>query len=142
MGKHREYTDKDIIEGVAQVTSMAQLLRHLKLKVTGGSHALIKNKVKMLGLDCSHWKGQNWNKGLFLKHIDEYNRASNAKPHLICVRGHKCESCGNEQWMGQKIPIELHHLDGNTKNNKSDNLQLLCCNCHGLTISWRRKKSE
>lgn len=31
------------------------------------------------------------------------------------------------------IPLEIHHIDGDHKNNKPDNLQILCPNCHSLT---------
>lgn len=49
------------------------------------------------------------------------------------LREHKCESCGRRKWNGCKIPIELHHVDGNRFNNDFGNLQILCPNCHALT---------
>lgn len=52
----------------------------------------------------------------------------------------KCECCGLSSWMGKSIPLEVHHKDGDTDNNSFDNLQVLCCNCHAQTDSWRRKK--
>jgi 5-methylcytosine-specific restriction endonuclease McrA len=36
-----------------------------------------------------------------------------------------------------KVPVELHHIDGDSKNNKLDNLILLCPSCHSLTPSFR-----
>lgn len=54
---------------------------------------------------------------------------------------HKCECCGNIEWLGQKIPLELHHIDGNRNNNVIDNFQLLCPNCHAFTDSYRGKNS-
>lgn len=36
-----------------------------------------------------------------------------------------------------KVPVELHHIDGNYKNNKEENLELLCPNCHSLTATYR-----
>jgi hypothetical protein len=53
--------------------------------------------------------------------------------HLIKQRGHACESCKQTEWLGQQIPIELEHKDGNAGHNKPANLLLLCCNCHALT---------
>ncbi len=49
------------------------------------------------------------------------------------LKSHCCENCGRTKWLGQAIPLELHHIDGNRGNNKHDNLQLLCANCHALT---------
>lgn len=35
-----------------------------------------------------------------------------------------------------KVPLEVHHIDGNYKNNSEDNLQLLCPSCHSLTSTY------
>ncbi len=45
----------------------------------------------------------------------------------------KCEICGNYDWMGNKIPLELHHVNGDHWDNRIDNLKILCPNCHALT---------
>lgn len=52
---------------------------------------------------------------------------------LIQSRGYKCECCGNTEWLGNLIPLEIHHKDGNRLNDKEDNLEVLCPNCHALT---------
>ena len=49
------------------------------------------------------------------------------------IKKHECESCNLDKWMGDVIPIELHHIDGNRFNNNLDNLQILCPNCHSKT---------
>ena len=36
-----------------------------------------------------------------------------------------------------KIPLEVEHIDGNYKNNRPENLTLLCPNCHSLTATYR-----
>ena len=52
---------------------------------------------------------------------------------------HRCEHCGLTTWLNQPIPLELHHKDGNHKNNSLDNYELLCPNCHAFTDSYRGK---
>ena len=52
---------------------------------------------------------------------------------------HKCECCGLTEWLGNPIPLELHHKDGNRYNNVIDNYELVCPNCHALTDSYRGK---
>ena len=42
-------------------------------------------------------------------------------------------------WNGQTIPLELHHVNGNNKDNSLENLQLLCPNCHALTSNYRNR---
>lgn len=36
----------------------------------------------------------------------------------------------------KKVPLQLHHIDGDPANNNEDNLQLLCPNCHALTDNF------
>lgn len=76
--------------------------------------------------------------------IDAYMPTSNAalRKKLIRMRGRKCQQCGNTEWLGKPIPLELHHTDGDTENNVLENLELNCPNCHALTETWRRKKSS
>lgn len=48
-----------------------------------------------------------------------------------------CISCKLSEWLGQPIPLEIEHKDGDRRNNSRDNLSLLCNNCHALTSTWR-----
>ena len=44
--------------------------------------------------------------------------------------------------MGYPIMLELHHIDGNHNNNKLENLQMLCPNCHSITDNFKSKKMK
>ena len=63
---------------------------------------------------------------------------------LIETRGELCERCGwgERHILTGRVPIEVHHKDGNFKNNHPDNLQLLCPNCHSLTETFRSLNSK
>lgn len=52
---------------------------------------------------------------------------------------YKCEVCGNTEWLGKPIPLELHHIDGDSRNNSLENLMLLCPNCHSQTDNFKSK---
>lgn len=58
--------------------------------------------------------------------------------YLFEKYNNKCEKCGwgeiNEYT--NKIPLQIHHADGDCTNNKEENLQLLCPNCHSLTENY------
>ena len=137
---YRNYSDEDIIKNSAEVKSMSALIRSLGLVPAGGNFANMKRNIQRLSVNTSHWTGSAWNKGEQLKDYTDYTRASRIKPHLIKKRGHLCECCGNSQWLGATIVLELHHIDGDRTNNSSDNLQLLCPNCHATTDNWRNRK--
>lgn len=52
---------------------------------------------------------------------------------------YRCECCGLTEWLGKPIKLELHHINGNHSNNKLENLQLLCPNCHSYTDNFKSK---
>ncbi len=41
-----------------------------------------------------------------------------------------CENCGFRPATGLNYLLEGHHVDGNRKNNKAENIQTLCPLCH------------
>lgn len=71
-----------------------------------------------------------------LREYNEYVKEEERKRHQEKVdsdnrhKEDKCERCGLSEWMGMKIPLELHHKDNNHYNNKLDNLMIVCSNCH------------
>ena len=52
---------------------------------------------------------------------------------------YECEKCHISEWMGQKLTLELHHIDGDHYNNSLENLQILCPNCHSQTPNFRSR---
>lgn len=54
----------------------------------------------------------------------------------------KCENCKLDTWLDSTIPLELHHIDGNHRNNNLENIQILCPNCHSLTRNYRGKNKK
>ncbi|MCI8345824.1 MAG: HNH endonuclease [Clostridia bacterium] len=69
----------------------------------------------------------------------EYQISSYIKTYLFNKYNNKCARCG---WgeinkYTNKIPLEIEHIDGNYKNNKEENLILLCPNCHSLTSTYK-----
>lgn len=54
----------------------------------------------------------------------------------------RCEICLNDMWNGNPIPLELHHIDGDSLNNELTNLQILCPNCHAQTENYKNKNKN
>jgi 5-methylcytosine-specific restriction endonuclease McrA len=48
----------------------------------------------------------------------------------------RCERCGLTEWLGAPICIELHHRNGDGRDNRPENLELRCPNCHSQTDNW------
>lgn len=51
----------------------------------------------------------------------------------------KCSCCGLSEWQNKPMPLEIHHINGNNRDNEEKNLTLLCPNCHSVTDNFRGK---
>ena len=71
----------------------------------------------------------------------EKNLSDVIREYLLKIHDYKCELCGwgEKNKFTNKIPLEIHHIDGKHINNKRENLQVLCPNCHSLTQKQRGK---
>lgn len=64
--------------------------------------------------------------------------SSSVKKYLFEKYNSSCQKCGWHEINPStgKVPLQIHHIDGDCTNNKEENLQLLCPNCHSLTDTF------
>ena len=60
------------------------------------------------------------------------------RKYLFEKYNNKCSKCGWDKInpVTKKSPLNIEHKDGNWMNNKEENLDLLCPNCHSLTPTY------
>ncbi len=51
----------------------------------------------------------------------------------------ECTRCRLTEWLGAPLSFELHHVNGINNDNRLENLQMLCPNCHSQTTSYGGK---
>lgn len=52
------------------------------------------------------------------------------------LKSEYCEICGLSQWRDEPLSLALHHINGDRRDNRIVNLQLLCPNCHSQTDNF------
>ena len=154
MGRKRRYTDEQLIAAVKDADAIVHVLRALGLRPTGGNYLTIRQKIKGLGLQISHWRGSAWTRGKrnpyakpefslgdVLVKDSTYAHTMRLKNKLLKtgVFERRCMSCNLSEWLSMPIPLELHHVNGDRMDHRLENLQLLCPICHALTPTYRAR---
>ncbi len=149
-GKNRNYS----LEEFQQICNESESVREVVQKLGyapngGGTAARVKRDIENNNIDISHFTGQAHTKniGKYKTPIEDYlTNKVKITSHKLRLRllkegifEYKCACCGNSEWLGQPIPLELHHKDGNKDNNNLDNLELRCPNCHYFTETYKTK---
>lgn len=62
----------------------------------------------------------------------------NIKRRLLAIgiKSAACERCGLTRWRDAAISLQLHHINGDGADNRLENLEILCPNCHAQTDTW------
>lgn len=106
---------------------------------------LIEKSTKYCNISCFHeyhYKTyiEKWKRGEVSGYNDGCCNAISMRirRYLLDKCNNKCQLCG---WgeinpYSGTVPLQIHHIDGNYLNNKEDNLQVLCPNCHSLTENY------
>lgn len=150
----------EIREACKHSVSISGTLKYLGLAPFGGNYVRIKRIIEENNIDVSHFAGKGWAKGrtdleynnnpnkfpndeVFIKGTKYKGSTCNIKKRLIKLRHNQnhCDCCNLSEWQGKPIILELHHINGDRLDNRLENLQLLCPNCHSMTHNWRRRKS-
>lgn len=142
----RDFTKEEIEQAVKESKSYAELARKLGYSdKTGHYTADVKKWIKKYNCDVSHLTEQKYNT---LNYDDLFKNKAITGSSLMKFllekekRERKCERCGNSEWNGLPIPLQIHHIDGNHYNNRIDNLQILCLNCHAQTDNFGNKNNR
>lgn len=152
--KKLKYTKKELEVVIKSSVTKTEILKKLNMGTGGGHFRQLNMLIKYYNIDTSHLLGQAWLRGkthyhrnrLSLEEIMVVNStygSSELRKRLIKEELLKniCNECGQlPEWNGKPLTLQLDHINGDHSDNRKDNLQILCPNCHTQTETWGTKR--
>lgn len=145
-----ESREKYYISLIKESLSLREVCLKAGLVVTTGNYDTLKRIIKDNNIDISHFK--RCSLGIYKepKELKDYLvenstiKSYKLKNRLFKeqIKEKKCESCGLTEWMGKPINLQLHHINGDNTDNRIENLQILCPNCHSYTDNFSGKNQK
>lgn len=154
--KSKRWTEDDLRIAVEKSRSIRQVLNLLGLREAGGNYKQIQKYLNLYQINIDHFKGRGWNKGLTGFSIPRLQlteilipnstfQSHKLKKRLISagLKSAQCEECGWAKISNDgRIPLELDHINGNSRDNRLTNLRILCPNCHSLKPTHRGRNRK
>ena len=148
--RRRKYSQQQFVEAWNSSTYYTEVTEKLNLNKSGGSLRIIKETALELGLPFEAYNAQvnRTQRKFTLEEIlvpnSPYKSNTTLKERLFRegIKEERCERCGLNEWLGEKLLMTLDHIDGNNRNNSLENLKILCPNCHSQTPTWCGKNKD
>lgn len=142
-----------IEQAIVGAHSLTEAIKNLGLSGKGDNFKAFRRRCKKFNIDISdlesgkyvqRYKPPKYSLEDILKEGVNFNSWA-LKNRLIeeGIKEDKCELCGQgNEWNGMPLSLQLHHINGKHDDNRLDNLQILCPNCHTQTETFCKRKSE
>ena len=155
--KTSKYTYELLYPLVKSSKSMAEVIRKLGLKQSGGMQRMLNGRLAVLRISKSHFSGSLWSKGTTKAtnpSVAKQVQKITLQPRDVLRKGvyvtsdilrrcffstgvpYVCTVCGIDSWLAKPITLHLDHINGVHTDNRVVNLRFLCPNCHQQTHTW------
>ena len=109
---------------------------------------MLSNSTQSNNIYCSHacWANdgtdrriQSWLSGEWNGSRENGEISNTVRKYLLKEADYKCSECSWDKInpVTGNCPLDVDHIDGDSENNSSSNLKVLCPNCHSLTPTYK-----
>jgi Zn finger protein HypA/HybF involved in hydrogenase expression len=150
--KTDNFSDNEIIGILDQCRSFREVLGKIGYSSNGsGGYSLLKQQLgkRNIQIPKYHYYGDTKKRSSIplieiLIENSTYTNRSGLKRRLVNegLLEYKCK-CGNiGLWEGKRLSLQLEHKNGKNNDNRIENLEFLCPNCHSQSETFSGKNNR
>lgn len=145
-----KYSKEILQNAVDKSKNFGDLFRYFGIQPTSLTRKHFKDKIEFFEIDISHFlkkRGLN-NPKISFEDLNSELTSERPKSQLLkrYLSFHNipeiCNCCGLSEWNGNPLTLDIDHIDKNRFNNKIENLQYLCPNCHRQKTLPKKPKEK
>lgn len=139
------FNNKELLENaVRKSCNLNDVYIHLGIKPQSNRNKSLEESIKGFNISMDHLeKGVKSRISYEAEDISNGNRRLGRLVLEKFLNFHNieqtCNNCSLDSWLGEKMSLDIDHINGDPTDNRLENLQYLCPNCHRLKTSGNKR---
>lgn len=140
-------SEEFIRDAVRESGTRREIIERLGWPLDANSYKKLLFRIRKYRIDISHLRrevpknnGQpTYELSSILIENSPYQNRTRLKQRLVSegVLPYICNRCRNDgSWLGTPLTLQLEHKNGIANDNRLENLEFLCPNCHSQTATY------